>query len=1010
MNTSSPVIREESIFGEALGLAAGAPRDAYLDAACAGDAELRRGVTALLLAHERAGGILESPISRLGPAAGVAPALHGPGSTIGRYRLLEQIGEGGMGTVFMAEQTHPVRRKVALKVIKAGMDTGQVVARFEAERQALAMMDHPNIARVLDAGATDSGRPYFVMELVAGVPITEYCDAMKLSPRERLGLFGQVCQAVQHAHTKGVIHRDLKPSNVLVTMHDDRAVPKVIDFGIAKATQARLTGRTLFTEFKQFVGTPQYTSPEQAQMGGLDVDTRADVYSLGVLLYELLTGTTPLDPQALRGAGLDEMQRLIRDADAVPPSARLSTLGRALVMVAASRRADPRRLPQAVRGELDWIVMKCLEKDRARRYETAAGLAADVRRHLDGEVVLARPATAGYRLRKFARRHRVALSVAGAAVAALLVMVGGLAASNVLIRREQARTRAHQQRAERSQRLAEGRARQIAQDLERLHTANSLLERSRWYFGERRWDDANASLTRAINLRPEDISPWLWRADLYVHLGLWDLAAADFREVELREPDDALRWYQRVLLCRAAGDVEGCRRTARRMRDRFEGTLDNMFVHEVLRAQFLASSRPGGTPGADDRPEAARLVELAREVVLRHPGSAYALFILGSAHHAAGEHGEAARRLEEALAASDWEVRLLSQPVLAMAYHRLGRPDDARRALADAAATLDRWTAARYAAGGGDLRTGAGADAVWPGSWWDWLEMDLRCREARLLVEGAAPAADPRVHVLRARSLMGLRWPEKAVPEYAAALSLRPDDAQVRLEAHFAQAYVHIHQGEWAAAAAALAEATHLRPDDVKLWRFLALAHFAAGDSTAHRASCAAMLARFENTGDWGVACSVVHALVVSGNATDPARLLRLADVAATMWHYGTWTRGAALYRAGRHDDAVRCFEAAARTYRPRAWDWCFLAMAHHRLGRPEEARRCLGEAARWIEQADRHEGDDLIGTRPAWGDWHERPVYLLLLREAEELLAGERLPAQPPAQPVGHEGPPPKS
>ena len=261
---------------------------------------------------------------------------------------------------------------------------------------------------------------------------------------------------------------------------------------------------------------------------------------------------------------------------------------------------------------------------------------------------------------------------------------------------------------------------------------------------------------------------------------------------------------------------------------------------------------------------------------------------------------------------------------------------------------------------------------------------------------------------------MGLRWPDKAVPEYAAALSLRPDDAQVRLEAHVAQAYVHIHRGEWPAAAAELAGATYLRPDDVKLWRFRALAHFAAGDAAAHRDAAATMLARFGESGDPDVACSVAHALILSGNAAaaaaDPALLLRLADVAATTWHYGTWTRGAALYRAGRYDAAVQCFESAARTYRPRAWDWCFLAMAHHRLGRPAEARRCLDEAARWIEQADRHEGDDLIGTRPAWGDWHERPVYLLLLREAEALLNGERPPAQPPAHPPGDEGAPARS
>ena len=405
--------RVESVFNAALEKGSIVERAAYLDGACSSDPDLRSRVDVLLNAHDEAGKFLEPPptINSGGEAAG---------SVIGRYKLLQEIGEGGFGVVYMAEQLEPLRRKVALKIIKLGMDTKQVVARFETERQALALMDHPNIARVLDAGATDSGRPYFVMELVRGIPITEYCDKNNLSAHKRLELFIAVCQAVQHAHQKGIIHRDLKPSNVLVTLHDGTPVPKVIDFGIAKATNQRLTEKTLFTEFRQFIGTPQYMSPEQAEMSGLDIDTRSDIYSLGVLLYELLTGTTPFEADVLREAGFGELQKLIREQDPPTPSVRLSTM-QDLVDIAKHRRAEPDALSKLIRGDLDWIVMKALEKDRTRRYETAKELAADVQRHLNNEPVLAGPPSATYKLRKFMRRNRVGVIAGGVVTAALLV-------------------------------------------------------------------------------------------------------------------------------------------------------------------------------------------------------------------------------------------------------------------------------------------------------------------------------------------------------------------------------------------------------------------------------------------------------------------------------------------------------------------------------------------------------------------------------------------------------------
>ncbi len=423
--------RIRELFVATVGL--GDPRrwGAFLEAECAGDRELLGEVRLLLEAHREAGSFLD------GPAAGLAamgesrtaaapgggrPEAAAPdrcGTVIGPYKLLQEIGEGGMGTVFMAEQTHPVRRTVALKLIKAGMDGRHVLARFGAERQALALMDHPNIARVFDAGATDDGRPYFAMELVKGIPITRYCDEHRLTLRERLELAIPVCQAVQHAHQKGIIHRDLKPSNVLIAQYDGKPVPKVIDFGVAKATGPRLTDQTLFTEFGAVVGTLEYMSPEQAELNQLDIDTRSDIYSLGVLLYELLTGTTPLERKRVKGALFLELLRVIREDDSPRPSLRLSTTEE-LPSIAACRHVEPRKLSGLVRGELDWIVMKALEKDRNRRYETANGLASDLRRYLDDEPVHACPPTVAYRLSKFAKKYRTAMAIACAFVAVLI--------------------------------------------------------------------------------------------------------------------------------------------------------------------------------------------------------------------------------------------------------------------------------------------------------------------------------------------------------------------------------------------------------------------------------------------------------------------------------------------------------------------------------------------------------------------------------------------------------------
>jgi serine/threonine protein kinase len=425
----SPQEREATLFALALEKPAD-KRAAFLDAVCEGDAALRQRLDALLAAHDAPDEL--SPKDK--PAARVTMKLElsaVPDETIGQmlgnYKLLQKIGEGGCGAVYMAEQEHPVRRRVALKVIKLGMDTKNVIARFEAERQALALMDHPNIAKVLDAGATEVGRPFFVMELVRGIKITDYCDQNNLSTRQRLGLFIQICQAIQHAHQKGIIHRDIKPSNILVTLHDGVPVPKVIDFGIAKATtDQRLTDKTLFTAYEQFIGTPAYMSPEQAEMSGLDIDTRSDIYSLGVLLYELLTGRTPFDAKELMNSGIDAMRKTIREREPQRPSTRLHTLqGDDLTTTARRHGVDALKLISLLRGDLDWIVMKCLEKDRTRRYETANGIAADLKRHLNNETIVARPPSAAYRFQKSFRRNKLAFAAAGAVALALLLGIIG---------------------------------------------------------------------------------------------------------------------------------------------------------------------------------------------------------------------------------------------------------------------------------------------------------------------------------------------------------------------------------------------------------------------------------------------------------------------------------------------------------------------------------------------------------------------------------------------------------
>jgi WD40 repeat protein/serine/threonine protein kinase len=534
--------REAALFQAAVQLTGGA-RVSFLDNACRDDPALRQRLDALLAAHEQSQGVLaESTLGAKGTMK--IEFTDAPdetvGQKIGHYKILEKIGEGGCGVVYVAEQTEPVRRRVALKVIKLGMDTKQVVARFEAERQALAMMDHPNIAKVLDAGTTETGRPYFIMELVRGIRLTDYCDQSKLPTRERLELFIKICQAIQHAHQKGIIHRDIKPSNILVTLHDGVPVPKVIDFGIAKATEGRLTDATVYTQLHQFIGTPAYMSPEQAEMSGLDIDTRSDIYSLGVLLYELLAGSTPFDANELMSQGIDAMRKTIREKEPVRPSTKLSqTLVAANVSslkkssatgkptTEGEVRADSRRLLRIketitlIKGDLDWIVMKCLEKDRTRRYETANGIAADLKRHLNNETVVARPPSSAYRFQKLVRRNKLTFA-AGVAIAAALLL-GIVAATSQAIRATHAKREALAAQASESiQRQNAEANEQKAVAAQKAEAAEELISRQHAYASDMNVASqalAENNLGRAQDLldrqRPQpgqkDLRGWEWR-------------------------------------------------------------------------------------------------------------------------------------------------------------------------------------------------------------------------------------------------------------------------------------------------------------------------------------------------------------------------------------------------------------------------------------------------------------------------------------------------------------------
>jgi serine/threonine protein kinase/tetratricopeptide (TPR) repeat protein len=684
-------------------------RAAYLQSACGNDADLHARVTALLQAHENAATFPQESAQPGGNKTIVLSLTpdEKPGDRIGRYKLLQSIGEGGCGVVYMAEQEEPVRRRVALKVIKLGMDTKSVIARFEAERQALAMMDHPNIAKVLDAGATEIGRPFFVMELVRGIKITDYCDQNKLSTPERLQLFIQVCNAIQHAHQKGIIHRDIKPSNILVTLHDGVPVPKVIDFGIAKATQGRLTDQTLFTAFEQFIGTPAYMSPEQAEMSGLDIDTRSDIYALGVLLYELLTGRTPFDAKELLQSGLDELRRTIREKEPIRPSTRLSTMLAAdLTSVALQRRAEAPKLIHLLRGDVDWIVMKALEKDRTRRYETANGLAADVQRYLSNEPVTARPPSTVYRFQKLVRRNKT-IFVAGSA--GMVALVLGLILSLYLYAQQRSALK-RAIAAEHKEKQLREQAEQSAAWSKEIGRAELLLMHEQYVEAERVMDQVppHASLVALYSVF----------GSVHARSGRWAQAATNYARVAEFAPSEHGAFEALAALAIKMGDEEQYRHWREAILRQFETTRDPA-IAAALAAECLAMAPP-----TTDLERIGKMVEAGLANSAKREDVAYGQLVKGLFEYRRGHFTEAKEWLQKALASpealDDWNRAVQGEMILAMAQYQLKEIEAARGQLGMGLQMAD----SKLAKPGSDLHD----------SWASWLLAQWTMREATTMI------------------------------------------------------------------------------------------------------------------------------------------------------------------------------------------------------------------------------------------------------------------------------------
>jgi eukaryotic-like serine/threonine-protein kinase len=739
--------QEEALFDAARNLSGPVPRRAFLDQACADNAALRGRIEALLEAEAEADQFFDDALKFRNAPFEKAPGTQeknqvengdsassefsfaeGFGKRIGRYKLLQKIGEGGGGVVFMAEQEEPVRRRVALKVIKLGMDTKNVIARFEAERQALAMMDHLNIARVLDAAATETGRPYFVMELVRGTKITEYCDKNNLKTQQRLDLFVQVCHAIQHAHQKGIIHRDIKPSNILITLHDGVPVPKVIDFGIAKATESPLTDKTLFTAYEQIIGTPAYMSPEQAEMSGLDIDTRSDIYSLGVLLYELLTGRTPFDAKKLLQNGVDAMRKTLREQEPQRPSTMVTTMqDTELTITAEHRQAEPPKLISQLRGDLDWIVMKALEKDRKRRYETANGLAMDIQRYLGNEPVVARPPSRLYRFQKLVRRNKIVF-LAGAAVA-IALLIGFGTSTWLFFRERDARQRAvaAEERAE----LAKANETVLRQKAE----LRQKITQAQFLVGQDRYAEADQLLAdNSFSVPPTNVeSSLVFRSlgEWHALQNQWDAAANRFETlVQVNQSDgwdnSTLDYLRLGTTLMEAGNPSAYRNFCEQTVSHFSGTTNPVIAERTIKISLLAPPDEKLLaclqPFEDTASRSFAGADLGNADSVFH--AAWGSISLSLIEYRRGNYDKAAEWCRRCLTYSQDNLprTATAEIILAMSDFRLGKKAEAASQLARARDIIDN----KFEGG---LEPGDGEQ----GFWFDWIFGHIILDEAEKL-------------------------------------------------------------------------------------------------------------------------------------------------------------------------------------------------------------------------------------------------------------------------------------
>jgi eukaryotic-like serine/threonine-protein kinase len=908
-------------------------RGAFLDSVCAGNANLRGRVEKLLLAHEHAANFMAEPAA---PHAATIdePVTERTGTIIGPYKLMEQIGEGGMGLVFVADQQRPVRRKLALKVIKPGMDTRQVIARFEAERQALALMDHPNIAKVHDGGETVSGRPYFVMELVKGVPITEYCDQNQVPIRDRLELFLDACAAVQHAHQKGIIHRDIKPTNVLVMSNDGTPLVKVIDFGVAKAIGQQLTDKTIYTQFTQLVGTPLYMSPEQAGQSSVDVDTRTDIYGLGVLLYELLTGTTPFDKERLHGAGYDEIRRIIREEEPPKPSTRISTLGQGATTVTTQRKSDPRQLSRLVRGELDWIVMKALEKDRNRRYETASSFAADVQRYLQDEPVQACPPSVWYRYRKFVRRNKRVLTSVVATTASILV---GLAVTVVLLAKHTVEMKAEHEHTRKEYDRAEKALGQAKANLERADRNLALALEA--------LDDVYMKDVEDRILRDRHITE-AERASLQKGLQFYErFAQENSGHAELRRA--TAKAHRRAGYLRlefkdyavARADFAQAIAAFEQWADESHGSAEDQ--EELARScHGMTATFGSASQHREGLPICRRAVALLRKLSADHPEVmnhrvelAHCLWELSGVLWSDDQPGQAeeeavreALRLFEALSAENPEERFYRQELgyshrlLAGILRRTGRSRQATESLQKSVLT--------YAA----IATDA------PGNSFYRQELAFGYyRLARSLRESG-----------RAREAHEAS--SQAFANWAKAIELDPKNPGARRWR--GEAYYESHQYD--KAIADFSKAIEFDPTAAANHTSLGNALKAQGrlDEAIAEYRVAIRLEKDDPSPYNNLAWLL--ATCPEPKFRDPKRAVELANNAVKLapkvgnnWN----TLGVATYRAGSWQKAVTALEKSLKLQGDNGFDGFFLAMAHWQLGEKDTARQRFDEAVQWMEK-----------------------------------------------------------